>query len=142
VSYAATESERVERTGLQWFVGDDGRWWTLNGFTSDHCPSIPEFTEYRRERAFALAPNRGTDAKTYEGLYDSAGNWKFQDCSIFELKVIDIVNEELFKNENEKEDRALARAAKRVGLSKKLAEAIHTKSLSPQCGWVGHPGAI
>jgi hypothetical protein len=126
VSYVASP------LALEWFVSEDGRWWTVNGAAKDACPSIAEFSEYRRERGIATAAKRGSDAKSYEGVYDRDGNLKFPDCSEFEIKVANVVQDELFKNLDEDEERALKRAAKKIGLARKVAWDIYGKTTS-QC---------
>ena len=59
---------------------------------------MAEFREYIRERGLATVARRGSDGKSYEGVYARDGNWKFPDCSEFEVKVATVVQDELFKN--------------------------------------------
>jgi hypothetical protein len=127
VSYVASDSPSPE-----WFVSEDGRWWTANGVAGAACPSMPEFRDYIHEKELATLARRGSDRKSYEGVFDRNGNWKFQDCSEFEVKVANIVQDELFKNPDEDEERALKRAAQMVGLTKKVASDIYAKTTS-QC---------
>ena len=127
VSYVASASLSPE-----WFVSEDGRWWAVNGVARTACPSMAEFREYIRERELATVARRGSDGKSYEGVYARDGNWKFPDCSEFEVKVATVVQDELFKNPDEDEERALKRAAKKVGLTRKVASDVYAKTTS-QC---------
>jgi len=127
VSYVTSDSLSPE-----WFVSEDGRWWALNGIASTACPSMAEFREYVRERELATVARRGSDGMSYEGVHARDSNWKFPDCSEFEVKVADVVQDEIFKNSDEDEGRALKRAAKKVGLTRKVASDIYAKTTS-QC---------
>lgn len=116
----------------EWFVSEDGRWWAANGVARSACPSMAELREYIRERELATLAKRGTDGRSYEGVFGPDGNWKFSDCSEFEAKVATVVQDELFKDLDEDEDRALKRAAKKVGLTRKVASDIYGKA-TRQC---------
>jgi hypothetical protein len=127
VSYVASATPSPE-----WFVSEDGRWWAVNGVAKTACPAMAEFREYIRERELATVATRGSDGKSYEGVYARDGNWRFPDCSEFEIKVANIVQDELFRNLDEDEDRALKRASKKAGLTRKVASEIYAK-ITAQC---------
>jgi len=80
------------------------------------------------------ASPRGTDATTYEGLYDQAGNYKFRYCSPFELKIAEIVDKEIFRNQSEPEEKAMKRVKDQTGLDSATATGIYQKALS-HCDW-------
>ena len=120
---------------LEWFMGDDGNLFTTNGQTAAACPMLQDIAVAQRDKQVATAPSRGTDAKSYEGLYDDSGNFKFSDCSAFELRVADTVYREIYKNPNEPEKRAMRRVSRKIGLKPDVAAEIYGKAMS-KCGWV------
>jgi hypothetical protein len=86
-------------------------------------------------RIFEAAPVRGTGAKSYEGLYDSKGNYKHRDCSRFELEVTDINYRITARYPDASDKELMRRYRKATGLKGKIVDEIETKAIL-QCGWV------
>lgn len=116
----------------EWFLRDDGTLMTSNGTAMGFCDDMPNVIDFAGAQARATAPKRGDSPKTYEGVFDKAGNFLFEDCSQYEIEVAAGVKEELFRNPDEDEDKAMKRAAKRAGLPVKLAGDIYAKA-AMQC---------
>lgn len=116
----------------EWFLKDDGTLLTVNGTARGACKGLTNIIEYIGSRERELAPKRGDSPKTYEGVYDKAGNFLFDTCSQYEIEVAAIYNRELFRDPNEPESKSTKRAAKKVGLPLKLASDIYMKTMM-QC---------
>jgi hypothetical protein len=124
--------------GPEWLATRDGELLTVSGMASSACPSLPSVSAYQRRARVAAAPKRGHDVKTYEGLYNAAGNYKFEDCSEFEITIADLVHEETFRKPDSSEADIRRRVSKRTGLAAKIALGIYSKAMN-QCGWIA-PG--
>jgi hypothetical protein len=80
------------------------------------------------QESAAATPTRGDSAATYEGVWAKDGNFLFEDCSQFEIRVAKAYMDEVFRLHGEPEARITLRAAQKVGLPKKLASDIYTKA--------------
>jgi hypothetical protein len=68
---------------------------------------------------------RGTNAATYEGVYNAAGAYKFEDCSRFEVAVASAFNDQLFHKDPEgDEDKIKRRMARKFKLNPDVVMAI------------------
>ncbi len=78
--------------------------------------------------------SRGDSGASYEGLYNNLGEYKFGDCSPFEIRVANAVYRELYKNPSESQDLAMRRIANRTGLDEEVAAGIYAKAMAV-CKW-------
>jgi hypothetical protein len=121
--------------GPEWFLRDDGTLLTMNGSAASFCRGLDDVPTFVGRAMIASAPKRGNTPKTYEGVYGPDGNYLYNDCSEFEIRIGRIYYQALWEHPNSSEevaDRRVARAMKNAGVTAKVGDAIYFKTMN-QC---------
>lgn len=119
--------------GPEWYLREDGTLLTMNGVASSSCDGLNDVPTFLGLTMTANAPKRGNTPKTYEGVYGPDGNYRYPDCSEFEIRIGRIYNAALWQDPDSSEEaaeRRANRAVKKAGLNPKVGEAIYMKTIS------------